>query len=272
MFPGESYLSSWRKSLLWGEEGDVDTELILTLHLITSTLYLCVHLGGSLFLWGTPWTCDQQQSGPVTATRTRDGNTKLLAPLPSQFMGGMGVCWALSQTKCIWQISWKYMMSSTTDEGFWHSSSSMAVLCTQISPALWEESAFCLFAGPLLAGTLGGFGSCTWYGRGDNLQPWVWHLCWVLAKEPLSCFLRLFYLLLPHWSSFSSLLSLSFLFTLLRLCVTHENALAYLLTPSSDKSLLSSITYVWVFSNFFCFASLPPYILAFFSKPHSHLM
>lgn len=171
MFPGESYLSSWRKSLLWGEEGDVDTELILTLHLITSTLYLCVHLGGSLFLWGTPWTCDQQQSGPVTATRTRDGNTKLLAPLPSQFMGGMGVCWALSQTKCIWQIIWKYTMSSTTDEGFWHSSSSMAVLCTQISPALWEESAFYLFAGPLLAGTLGGLGAALGTGEVTTCSP-----------------------------------------------------------------------------------------------------
>lgn len=269
MFPGESYLSSWRKSLLWGEEGDVDTELILTLHLITSTLYLCVRLGGLLFLWGTPWTCDQQRSGPVTAARTRDGNTKLLAPLPFQFVGGMGVCWALSQTKCIWQISWKYTMSATTDEGFWHSSSSMAVLHTQISPALWEESAFCFFCRAPPGWNTGGVWELRLVRERWQLAAWVWHLCWGLAKEPLSCFLRLFYLfchtclLFPlcfHYPFFSPL------------CVTHENALAYLLTPSSDKSLLSSITYVWVFSNFFCFAGLPPYILVFFSKPHSRLM
>lgn len=96
-----------------------------------------------------------------------------------------------------------------------------------------SESCLLLFGQPLPAGVLE-----HWEGLGivglHLRERWqLSHECdtsAVSAEEPWPC-LRLFSLLLPRFSSFSTLLSISFLSPLFCLCVTHGNALTHLSTP-----------------------------------------
>lgn len=158
---------------------------------------------------------------------------KLLALVWSHLMGGMGVCWAWSQAKCFWQINWKSTTSSATDKGFWHSPNSFTVSCLKISGLPPWEMLFAFWIVPLWwgAGALGGFGNCRIALRREvRTHSHECDTSAVSAEEPWPC-LRLYSLLLPHFSSFSSLLSISFLPPLFCLCATDRNALTHLSTP-----------------------------------------
>lgn len=109
---------------------------------------------------------------------------KLLALVWFHLMGGMGVCWALSQTECFWQISWKYTMSCTTDEGSWHSSYSITVRALKLHCASVRECLL-LFVQHLIDGVLD-----NWEGLGVAGLHLVWER-WHLALvnvTPLLCF------------------------------------------------------------------------------------
>lgn len=157
---------------------------------------------------------------------------KLLALVWFHLMGGMGFCWAWSQAKCFWQTNWK-STSSTTDEGFLHSPYSITVSCLKISGVpQWEMPfAFWIDSPWWGAGALGGLGNCRIALRKEvATHSCVCDTSAVSAEEPWPC-LGLFSLLLPRFSSFSSLISISFLLPLSCLRVTHGNALTHLSTP-----------------------------------------
>lgn len=167
MFPDISHLSSWRR-----EEGNVDTDIQFDDFAFNylGITFAWVHFGCLWFLWVTPWTCGEQQSGPVTNTRMQDGNASAPSTALIQFNGRNGSLLDIRPDQAL--LTNQLQIQDELQNWWRFLAQLLKCFALKFHQCFSKKVPFALCTAPLWwywsSGRLWELQDCAWYKRGDN--------------------------------------------------------------------------------------------------------